>query len=272
MIVEPLRDITKHLQKKVLVKQSILTSLYFEQDQWVVGIKSENKTEYLKSRYVVLATGSHPRKLQYPTTKEIPLDIAVDKAQLAKQVVPEDVVGVLGSAHSAILILKFLSELPVKKIVNFYKNPIVYATEMGDWVLHQHSGLKGITAEWAKNVLEKNPPKNLVRIFNDPKIMARLLPLCTKIIYAVGFDRNQLPLIDGKTEITYDDHTGIIASRLFGIGIAFPEKYVDPLGNVEHQVGLKFFMEYAQKMVPEWMKKDVLRYFSFEDLFMINVL
>jgi thioredoxin reductase len=270
IIIKPLHDITNYLRTKVLNVRQHLTSLYFEQDKWQIGLKNGL---HFSSQYVVLATGSHPKKLDYACNNEIPLDIALNKHQLAENVDQNDCIAVIGSAHSAILILKFLSELSVPRVINFYKHPIIYATEMDGWVLHQHSGLKGITAHWAKEVLEKNPPAKIVRIFNTQAALDSWLPICTKIIYAVGYERNELPTINGSsTPVAYDDRSGVIAPRLFGIGIAFPEKYTDPLGNVEYQVGLKFFMEYAQRVVPEWMKKEISCYNAFEDLFIINIL
>ena len=222
---------------------------------------------------MVLATGSRPRSLDYQCTNEIGLDTALSKECLAQSVNREDSLAVVGSSHSAVLVLKFLSELQVKRIVNFYKSPLQYSVDMGAWTLHNASGLKGIAAQWAKEVLEKNPPANLMRVYNSKEARDAWLGVCNKIIYAVGFERNDLPIINGDaSEVSYDDCSGTIAPRLFGIGIAFPEKYTDPLGNVEHRVGLNSFMEYAQRIVPEWLAKERNRFDSFEQLFTIDVM
>ena len=274
--VDPLVDITKHLRTRVFSIQNKLTSLDFDNDIWRIGIEGGIFT----AAHVVLAIGSHPRSLDYDNKPEIPLDIALDRASLAKQVAVEDSIAVVGSAHSAILLLKFLSELPVARIINFYKKPIVYAVQSDGWVMNQEEGLKGTAAEWAQNVLEKNPPANLIRIFNKPEALKAWLPICNKIIYAVGYERNPLPPINGTlNNITYDDRTGVIAPRLFGIGIAFPEKYTDPSGHTYHRVGLPFFMEYALRVIPEWInskdaaRKDFFsRFAQFEDLFIIDIL
>jgi len=274
-IIEPLRDITKHLSSKVRCVQGMLTGFQFEEDAWEVSV-STNDGAPLKSiisEHVVLATGSHPRAGDYQCETTIPLDIALDKQALAQQINPQDSIAVIGSSHSAILILKFLSELKVKRIINFYKNPIIYAVDMGTWVLHGSAGLRGIAAEWAREVLEKNPPANILRLQNTQEHRDAWLSVCNKIIYAIGYERNALPAVDGNPELNYDDKTGIIAPRLFGIGIAFPEKYIDPLGNVEHRIGLNSFMDYAQRMVPQWITKDTrVRFSSFEDFFTIDAL
>ncbi len=268
IIVEPLQDITNYLSSKVTVVKNTLISLYFENNLWNVGIQGDTIQAYS----VVLATGSHPRTLNYDCNHKIPLDIALNKSLLAEHVQATDSIAVIGSSHSAVLLLKFLHELKVQRIINFYKKPLVYSVDMGSWIFHAE-GLKASTAEWAKNVLEKNPPISIIRIFNTQQALDAWLPTCNKIIYAVGFERNELPLINGMQEITYDDRSGVIAERLFGIGIAFPENYIDPLGNNEHRIGLKFFLEYAQRVMPEWIKRNTYyRFMSFDQLFMIDAL
>lgn len=270
IIVDPLRDITAYMRSKVTSVQDTIQSLYFENDQWHITTPSNL---HLVANHVVLATGSHPRSLEYECHHEIALDVALNKCALAQVVNAEDCLAVIGSSHSAILVLKFLSELPVKRIINFYKNPLQYSVDMGTWTLHGANGLKGIAAQWAQEILEKSPPANLVRLYNCKEARDAWLCTCNKIVYAVGFERNDLPLINGTAnEIAYDDDSGVIAPRLFGIGIAFPERYTDPLGNVEHRVGLNSFMEYAQRVVPQWLMKERSRFSSFEQLFMIDLM
>jgi thioredoxin reductase len=248
-IVQALRAITQHLATKVHCINGRLHSLYSQNGLWHV----DTGFRKLKTKSVVLATGSHPKSFHYDEKKEIPLDIALDRYKLKNLVKPDDTVLVMGSAHSAILLLKFLSDIHVNKVINLYKSPIQYAVDMGDWILHNSTGLKGTTAQWAKDVLEKKPPQNLIRLYNNPQNLEASLKEATKIIYAVGYEKNELPSIKENPSYAYDDTTGVIASGLFGIGIAFPEKYEDPLGNVEHRVGLSSFMEYAQKVVPQWV-------------------
>lgn len=260
IIVEPLIDISEYLCKKINCKKSVLKSLNFENNIWRVGTDNQNNS----AAHVVLATGSHPRSLHYDK-QEIPLDSALDKPTLANNVTPDDTIGVIGSAQSAILLLKYLSELPVARVINFYKHHID--------LTHPENGLLGMTAEWAKNVLAVTPPGNLIRVYNCPETIQAWLPICSKVIYAVGFERNELPPI-GNAAINFDDKNGIIGPRLFGIGIAFPEKITDASGNQFSRIGLTSFMEYAQRIIPEWMatKISITRYEAFEDLFTIDML
>lgn len=258
-IIEPLQCITQHLCTKVKAIQASMTMLNFEHSYWQVGISSG---EIIHAQHVVLATGSHPKTLQYKTQQIIPLDVALDPNNLRDIVTKDDTVAVVGDAHSAVLLLKFLSELPVpvKHIYNFYQNPIIYATNLDGWVINGTTGLKGLAAEWARNVLETNPPANLTRLKSTPALLEHMLAHCTKTIYAVGFERNQLPAINNLTAIThYNPTNGIIAPRLFGIGIAFPEQRINQFGDKETRIGLDSFMDYAQRMVPHWVHDDFFK-------------
>ncbi len=78
----------------------------------------------------------------------------------------------------------------------------------------------------------------------------------------------------------YDPSTGIItlpdsySPRLFGVGIAFPEKIVDPWGKKQFAVGIIDFLHYAQRTVPNWVaKKRQTSYLTkFDHIFDIKVL
>lgn len=60
--------------------------------------------------------------------------------------------------------------------------------------------------------------------------------------------------MNGHKTAKYDPTKGQLAKGLFGMGIAFPERVTDPVGNVEYAVGLFKFMKGAKRMVPEWVK------------------
>lgn len=261
VIVEPLAEITQYLCTKVNCKKDNLCSLNFADDLWHIGTSKECFT----SSHVVLAIGARPKKLDYDCNQEIPLDLALDKESLRCYVDAHDTVAVVGSAQSAILLLKYLSEICVGRVINFYRNPIVFGGE---------SGLKAATARWAQDVLLKHPPANLVRMYNSCDALKAWLPICTKIIYAVGFERNEIPPISNAPYIDFDDRNGIIGPRLFGIGIAFPEKYEDENGKTQSAIGLVNFLEYAQSILPTWMatKRPLSIYAQFEELFDIQML
>ncbi len=262
IVVDPLVDISKYLCTKVTCKKGSICTLNFIDDVWQIGMSN---TPCVSASHVVLATGSHPKKLDYDCKTEIPLDIALDKSALANYIGLKDTIAIVGSAQSAILLLKYLSELPCGRVINFYRNPIEFGGE---------SGLKAATARWAQDVLLKTPPVNLLRLYNSCDALKAWLPICTKIIYAVGFERNELPTIANAPYLNYDDRNGIIGPRLFGIGIAFPEKFEDETGKTISRIGLLAFMEYAQEILPQWMatKISFSRYQQFDELFSIELL
>jgi len=262
IIVESLVDISNYLCTKVTCKKGSICTLNFINDVWQIGMLN---SPCISASHVVLATGSHPKKLDYDCKHEIPLDIALDKSALTNYVSIKDTVAVVGSAQSAILLLKYLSELSVGRVINFYRHPIEFGGE---------AGLKAATARWAQDVLLKTPPANLLRMYNSCDALKAWLPICTKIIYAVGFERNELPTIANAPYLNYEDRTGIIGPRLFGIGIAFPEKFEDEHGQTISRIGLLAFMEYAQEILPQWMttKLSLSRYQQFDELFTIEIL
>lgn len=143
----------------------------------------------------------------------------------------------------------------IKQVYNFYRHPITYALGQGCLAVDQ-LGIKGTTGEWAKNVLEKNPPSHIQRVQLDdidqlPELIKQTR--CTKIIYAIGYEANELPRINKQIPIDrYHGQTGIIGPHLFGIGIAFPEYKIDD-GHPRYIVGLNCFMNYAKRIIPQWL-------------------
>ncbi len=262
IIVDPLKDITAHLRTKIASVQDSIQALYFDNNVWHITTKGD---DHFTAENVVLAIGSHPKRLDYDCAHEICLDVALDKNLLAQAVNTNDAVAVIGSAHSAVLVMKFLSELKTKRIINFYRAPFQYEIV---------GGIAGMAAQWAKEVLEKNKPINLLRLYNDQQARDAWMDACNKVIYAVGYERNEAPMINGNNaELSYDGHSGVIAPRLFGIGIAFPEQYINEAGNIDNKVGLNSFMCYAQRIIPEWLpKREPNRFISFDQLFMINMM
>jgi len=272
-IVNPLQDITNHFLKKVSGIKSVVTSLDFKDGVWHI---SAGDTVYYAER-VMLALGSHPRSLGYDAQHEIPLDIALNRTLLAQQVSAQDTVAVVGGAHSAVLVMKFLYELGVGRIINFYRHPLYYLSkeEQQQRVCEVYGDpLSGIAAEWAREVLDVAPPGNLIRLKMSPESLRAWLPLCDKIIYAAGYERNEMPHISGIALNSYDATTGIIGPHLFGIGIAFPEFVDKGDGRCSYSIGVRDFVRFAQRMMPVWLTKhgglDQF-YAPYDDLFEVTV-
>lgn len=212
------------------------------------------ESQTFSSKNVIIANGSYPKCLDYPEINTIPYQIAIDKNRLSGNVKKNETYAVFGSSHSAIMIISHLVDLKVKKIINFYRSPCRYALEMDGWTLFDNTGLKGRTAQWAREYIDGKPPENLERYQANEINISHHLPQCDKAIYAVGFQRRNNIVINDCEQVDYNPQTGIIAPGLFGLGIAYPEKSINPMGMLEHQVGLWKFMGYLNKIMPLWLK------------------
>ncbi len=241
VVIDPLLDATDYLRTQVTSLQETVQCIVSENNEWVLECASGT----IRAKKVILATGGYPKKLDYPL-QEIPLDEALDKSKLAVNVNSNDSVAVFGGMHSAILILKYLTELGVNKIFNFYTTPYQYRVSGAE-------SLQGITLEWAHTVLEQHPPTNLLRIQSTPENIRCHLPECNKVIYAIGFERNPL-LINGTHEYCADERTGIIFANLFGIGMAFPVTIKTLKCS---KVAIHGFVNYsarARTLIPKWIQ------------------
>ncbi|ETO93707.1 FAD-dependent oxidoreductase [Legionella oakridgensis] len=249
-IVEPLQWITERLQSMVRTEQTFIHDLQLSQRTWILN----NDAQTFKAKHVVLATGAVPDSLSYPGIDAIPFDLAIDKERLRQYVKNHETYAVFGSSHSAIIIIQQLVELGVQKVINFYRSPCRYAIPLGDWILFDNTGLKGQTAQWAREYIDGVHPHNLVRYTATEANITRFLPECQKAVYAVGFKRRKNIVINDCEQLDYNPHVGILAPGLFGVGIAFPELKLDLLGNAESQVGLWKFMTYLHKVMPIWLQ------------------
>jgi hypothetical protein len=59
---------------------------------------------------------------------------------------------------------------------------------------------------------------------------------------------------DHDTGAFHEPGSSRVISGLFGAGIAFPERVVDPHGNIEYAVGFFKFMKFLKRVVPSWVK------------------
>lgn len=249
-IVEPLQWISDRLSQQVHAVKTTLHAMSLIERSWTLATDLGK----FKARNVILATGAVPASLNYPGVDVLPFEIAIDKQRLAAIIDKRKTYAVFGSSHSAIIIVRHLVELDVKKIINFYRSPCRYAIEMGDWILFDNTGLKGDTALWAREHIDGIIPPNLVRYNTSEQNIARYLTECDQVIYAVGFTRRKNLVIGDYEQAEYNPHVGIIGPGLFGLGIAFPEHKTDPFGSVESQVGLWKFMTYLNNVMPVWFK------------------
>ncbi|MDP3561221.1 MAG: FAD-dependent oxidoreductase [Legionellaceae bacterium] len=249
-IVEPLQWVTNRLLESVHSERMIVHTTILSDRSWLL----EGSSTTYRAKNVILATGALPQSLNYPAIKTIPFEDAIDNERLQKEINLDKTYAVFGSSHSAIIIIQNLVNLGVKKIINFYRSPCCYALDMDDWILFDNTGLKGHTAEWARQYIDGIWPTNLERYTSIEPNIARYLPQCDKAIYAVGFRQRNSIILGNYEHINYNPHVGIIGPGLFGFGIAYPEKKTDPSGSIEMQVGLWKFMTYLNKVLPIWLK------------------
>ena len=280
--------LTKGLNKsKGVFKQlgKVSSASWTDSGNWDVKISSPDG-EYpdplhVMSNMLVLCTGSAPSTGPLPITniQEIGLDPALNPPLLSR-ILPKDAattVAVIGASHSAILVLRNLYNLASSTHTNlrikwFTRHPLRYAEERDGWILRDNTGLKGAVATWAKENLEEDrlPSSHVSQYLEkvqtskekEKEMYYEHLPRCTHVVQAIGFHRNEVPVIQvegKKVDVVYNNVSGGFmegggreVKGLFGAGIAWPERVVDPEGNVEHAVGLFKFMTYLKRVVPKW--------------------
>lgn len=240
----------------------------------------------ISANKVVFAQGSHPRKPKHvlramrklANVEMIDLDTCLKPSELRNVVGEGSVVGVVGSSHSAVLAMKNLHEIEGVKVINFYRSPLLYAEYKEDWILYDNTGLKGVAADWGKEVLENPPdPERLRRVDinksiknhqgDEYKAYKEELAGCTHLLAAIGYDNNEIPAVTGVPGLQgppkFDPYNGNfkaseradVISGLHGAGIAYPETVTDKVGNVESAVGWFKFMKFMKRVAPEWTKE-----------------
>lgn len=245
----------------------------------------------IETSRLILCTGSHPTNLPVPIPgleiHNLDLDTVL-KPSLLSETLPTTkptTVAVVGASHSAILALLNLVTLaqsshPHLRVKWFTRHKLRYAEFMDGWILRDNTGLKGLAADFARTQLEEgvlagsDAGKIVTKVDCaggevKEKDMYRVhLPGCDYITQAVGFTRDPLPkLVKGDGDeakplsMEFDHETGAFHESapseekipgLFGAGIAFPQRVVDPYGNVEYAVGFFKFMKFLKKVVPSW--------------------
>lgn len=259
--------------------------------KWTVRVKCDDadtdELEIETSR-LILCTGAHPTNLPVPVPglniQNLDLDTVL-KPSLLSETLPTTTpttIAVVGASHSAILALLNLVKLaqtshPHLRVKWFTRHPLRYAEYMDGWILRDNTGLKGLAADFARAQLEDeklatSPAGKVISKVDCSGGEAREKDMyhahlkdCDYITQAVGFTRDPLPHMvkDNGSSLgmmEFDHETGAFHERgadeaipgLFGAGIAFPQRVVDPHGNVEYAVGFFKFMKFLKKVVPSW--------------------
>lgn len=249
LMADPLQWVSDHLKETVCSKIDFAEKISYDNKIWTIHCINT----VIQANNVILATGSEPKTLPHSALSVIPLQDAMDQHRIQSHISANDCIAVFGSSHSAMLALRNLVEIGANKIINIYRSPLCYAVYYDDWILHDDTGLKGSTAEWARQNIDGELPKNLERIHANTENINNKLAECNKVVYAIGFNRRELPIIEFRETINFSEQPGIIAPGLFGFGIAYPEAKVNPFGILEHRVGLWKFMDYLNRVMPSWL-------------------
>jgi hypothetical protein len=248
-IIAPLQWISNHLSQQVATHEGMVGSLAVNNRCWEITVDKHK----FKATNVILAIGAEPDRLHHKNIKEIVLEDALNYSQLIQCCDNVDSVAVFGSSHSATIIIRYLVELGLSRIVNFYRSPLKFALPMADWTLFDNTGLKGTTADWARENILGKMPENLYRYQATKQNIGTYLDRCDRVIYAIGFHPRVIK-VAGMAEFQHNVHNGIIAPGLFGFGIAFPKQTIDPFGNREESVGLWKFMLHINNVLPIWLR------------------
>jgi len=207
------------------------------------------------------------------------------------------IVGIIGNSHSGILAAMNFYTIATEekmdvKVINFQRREILFADYRDDGIVWDNSGLKGKTANWAREHMIDNSDEGVITQIrldkvdqSEEEVYEEYLPKCTHLVYAVGYDKSPLPRITidrGRVkdeELEFDMHTsGFFRSMasetgasdrveasgdkkertkvhgLYGTGIAFPEETKDPEGHIEAAVGLAKFFKFAERVKGDWGK------------------
>ncbi len=248
-VAVPLQWVTDQLRQRVNAIEATVEKLELVENAWQI----KTSGEVINAKAVVLAIGAEPRIMSHPGVELIRLEDALTPERLATSCDANDNIAVFGSSHSAILVLRYLLELPVNRVINFYKSPLKYAVPLDDWIMFDNTGLKGDAAKWAREHIDGKQPEHLSRFLSTEENIEQHLPSCNKVVYAVGFDRRHIP-VEGLSTLSYNHSYGIIAPGLFGTGIAFPEGQFNQFGDFEYRVGLWKFMDYIDRVMPLWLR------------------
>lgn len=233
---------------------------------------------------VILATGARPRTppRTHPNLRIIDPECLLSHEHLHQLNIDEaSRVAVIGSSHSAILIMRtLLVHTRCALIVNVFKEALRYAEYLPDGrIRYDNTGLKGEAASWARAHLpmEEGVRERLLRVRTGTSSAEAALARCDHIVWAIGYERLQLPSLErerkceggGETDqrepyrtfpltpiivSDYDkgqqllDGEGRIIPNLYGLGIAFPERVIDVSGKPEQAVGLYKFMRTAERI------------------------
>ena len=224
-------------------------------DQRIWKAEMNNQMSY-SAKKVFLCVGSHNKPFCYKNY--FPLELALNGE------FPPNLksAAVIGSSHSAMLVVMNLIKYHRISKLHLYfhtTSKLRFAQkkfpDRSDIFINDNTGLKGEVADWCSKHQAELESESTIQI-NDtqfqslPSTALETAETYDLVISAVGFERNNLPvIIDGK-EASFSNTGGFLTEGLYGFGIAFPETVRDcDTGLQERAVGLWKCMKFVKKTI-----------------------
>ncbi len=226
---QPLHWITTQLRNRVSsLTDTVLHLSRANPQHWGLTLASG---QVIYTKKVLLTIGGEAKTLNFNDIPTIPLKTALHLEKLTATIQPDDRVIVFGASQSAKNVMENLLQLNTQHPLLFYRS---------------------------ERSLERHFKTELLAKFTQlpitPRHLLNYMPNCTKIIYAIGFERRHIPIKGLADHYDYDPNTGEIAPGIFGLGMAFPEILPYELGQAEYRVTAIWpFMKRLQKLLPGWL-------------------
>ena len=172
---------------------------------WTLTFKSKRPTH--STSVICVCSGILPRQ-EDCGIPIIPLRIALDPSALAKTVSPGQTVTIIGSAHSATLIIKHLNSLSDVRSICIYRGsePFRYARD------GYYDGIKQESAVIADSIMKGEYSRLSLVHISDIHALSNALRKSNWIIQATGFDSRMIKFMDSlKAELqpNWDPATGL---------------------------------------------------------------
>lgn len=233
-------QLLRYLTKSYVQRCELLyTSVSSIEDNKDGRVRISLSTSAITAKVCILATGCSPKTLGYPIPT-IPLDIALNCANLSSYVDSSQTVCVFGLSHSGTLILQNLHELKVNTHA-FYKGPTPFLFARDG----HYDGIKQESQVTADEISQGTHSNTVLHSLNDTAEVIRWTRKADWIIYATGFERTSL-----TSSLTYDGLSGKINElpNTWGFGIAFPNQATD---NLHWDVSIPSFFSHIEAQVPK---------------------
>ena len=241
-----LRQVGHYLASKCNTIYDRVSGLEWDElsKRWILSYKKGSKTQ---TSIVCFCIGMIPRQEDY-SIPTIPLSIALDSSQIYRLIQPGKNVLVVGSAHSATLVLRNLFTIPDISITCMHRGqkPFKFARD------NAYDGIKQESAEIADAILS-GQYKNLDLVCaTDYKAVSKAMRQADWIVQATGFDP-VFPTIgvDAKTvqpEWNAVQGTAIGLQNLHAFGACVPSTSVID-GKIYPDISVGFFVD---QLIARW--------------------